>query len=66
MKAYDVKAVLAAAYYDPRYAAFVSQNTGAKVVPMANQAGARPGTEDYLTMADYNVRQLTAALGEGK
>jgi len=66
MKADNVKVVLAAAYYDARYADFVSQNTGAKVVPMANQAGARPGTEEYLSMADYNVRQLAAALSNKK
>jgi ABC-type Zn uptake system ZnuABC Zn-binding protein ZnuA len=65
MKANEVKAVLAAAYYDPRYAQFVSDNTGAKVVNMAHQAGARPGTEDYLAMIDYNVRQVVAALGSG-
>jgi len=58
-----IKVVLAAAYYDPRYAQFVSDNSGAKVVHMANQAGARPGTDDYLSMIDYNVRQLAAALG---
>jgi zinc/manganese transport system substrate-binding protein len=64
MKVSRVKAVLASAYYDPRYASFVAQNTGAKVVPMANQAGARPGTEEYLSMVDYNVRQVAAALGD--
>ncbi|MBM4259140.1 MAG: zinc ABC transporter substrate-binding protein [Deltaproteobacteria bacterium] len=66
MKANNVRAVLATAYYDIRYADFVSQNTGAKVVPMAHQAGARPGTDEYLNMADYNVRQLAAALGSVK
>jgi hypothetical protein len=30
---------------------------------MANQAGARPGTDDYLGMVGYNVKQLLAALG---
>lgn len=63
MKATDVKAVLASAYYDPRYAQFVSENTGAKVASMANQAGARPGTDDYIAMVDYNMQQLVAALG---
>jgi ABC-type Zn uptake system ZnuABC Zn-binding protein ZnuA len=62
MKANGVKAVLATAYYDARYADFVSQNTGAKVINMAHQVGARPGTAEYLTMMDYDVRQLTAAL----
>jgi ABC-type Zn uptake system ZnuABC Zn-binding protein ZnuA len=63
MKTNGVKVVLASAYYDPRYAQFVSENTGAKVASMANQAGARPGTDDYIAMVDYNVRQLVAALG---
>ncbi|MCS6924845.1 MAG: metal ABC transporter substrate-binding protein [Candidatus Binatia bacterium] len=63
MRANVVRAVLAAAYYDPRYARFVSEQTGATVVFMANQAGARPGTDEYLSMIDYNVRQIAAALG---
>jgi ABC-type Zn uptake system ZnuABC Zn-binding protein ZnuA len=66
MKASGVKAVLAAAYYDPRYASFIAENTGAKIATMANQAGARPGTEEYLSMVDYNVRQVAEALGNGK
>ena len=62
MQAREVKVVLAAAYYDPRYAEFVASNTGAAVVNMANQGAARPGTEQYLDMIDYNVTQLSAAL----
>ncbi|MGE0679840.1 MAG: metal ABC transporter substrate-binding protein [Candidatus Binatia bacterium] len=65
MRTDGIKIVLATAYYDPRYAEFVSDNTGAKVVNMAHQAGARPGTEDYLAMMDYNVRRLAAALDSG-
>ncbi len=66
MKASGVKAVLTAAYYDPRYARFIADNTGATIATMANQAGARPGTETYLNMVDYNVRQIAAALGNGQ
>jgi ABC-type Zn uptake system ZnuABC Zn-binding protein ZnuA len=66
MKVSGVKAVLAAAYYDPRYASFIAENTGAKIATMANQAGARPGTEEYLSMVDFNVQQIAAALGNGK
>ena len=62
MKANGVRAVLAVAYYDPRYAQFVSENSGATVVPMAVQADSRPGTAHYLDMVDYNVKQLAAAL----
>ena len=63
MKANGVRAVLAVAYYDPRYAQFISENSGAAVVPMAVQANSRPGTAHYLDMLDYNVKQLSAVLG---
>lgn len=62
MQAQDVKLILASAYYDPRHAQFVAHNTQAKVVPLANQVGARAGTDDYLGMVEYNIRQLVTAL----
>jgi ABC-type Zn uptake system ZnuABC Zn-binding protein ZnuA len=62
MQAQGVKLILASAYYDPRHAQFVAQHTGARIVPLANQVGAREGTDDYLSMVDYNVRQLVTAL----
>ena len=65
MRTEQVGVVLTTAYYDPRYARFVSEKTGAAVVPVAHQVGARPGTGDYLSMSDYNVKQLAAALGAG-
>lgn len=65
MRAEQVGVVLTTAYYDPRYARFVSEKTGAAVVPIAHQVGARPGTGDYLAMSEYNVRQLAAALEAG-
>lgn len=65
MKADHVRLILAAAYYDPRHAEFVASQTGATVVRMANQVGARPGTDEYLAMVNYNVDQLVAALRGG-
>jgi zinc/manganese transport system substrate-binding protein len=62
MKKENIKVILANAYYDPRHANFISTQTGAKVVNMANLVGARPGTDDYFSMLDYNVRQLAKAL----
>ncbi|MGE0823600.1 MAG: metal ABC transporter substrate-binding protein [Candidatus Binatia bacterium] len=62
MKETGVKVVLASAYYDPRYANFVTENTGATVALMAHQAGARSGTDDYISMIDYNVQQVISAL----
>jgi zinc/manganese transport system substrate-binding protein len=62
MRAEQVKLVVWVPYYDPRHAQFISRNTGATVVNMAHQVGARPGTDDYISMIDYNVRSLAAAL----
>jgi len=66
MRAEKVPLVLTSVFYDPRHARFVSERTGAKVVNMAHQVGAREGTDDYLSMIDYNVRQVVAALGGGR
>jgi ABC-type Zn uptake system ZnuABC Zn-binding protein ZnuA len=63
MQAQRVPLILASAYYDPRHARFLAQHTGAKIVEMANQVGARTGTDDYFSMIEYNVRQCLAALG---
>lgn len=53
--------VLASPYFDPRHARFVAERTGARVAEMAHQVGSRPGTDDYLAMVDYNVRQVVGA-----
>lgn len=66
MRAEGVTVVLAASYYDPRHAQFISEHTGARVVNMAQQVGAREGVDDYISMVEYNVRQLLIALGGGK
>ncbi len=65
MRAESVPVVLAVVFYDSRHARFVAEQTGATVVTLAHQVGAREGTDDYLSMVDYNVRQLAAALGGG-
>jgi ABC-type Zn uptake system ZnuABC Zn-binding protein ZnuA len=62
MRAQRIKLILANPYFDPRAAQLVAQQTGARVVQVAHQVGAREGTDEYLKMVDYNVRQLAAAL----
>jgi ABC-type Zn uptake system ZnuABC Zn-binding protein ZnuA len=62
MRAQGVKVILANPYFDPRFAQFVAERTGAQVVNIAHMVGARPGTDDYIAMLDYDVRQLAAAL----
>jgi zinc/manganese transport system substrate-binding protein len=62
MQADRVGLILSSVYFDPRHAAWVAERTGAKIVPLAHQVGAREGTGDYLAAIDANVRALAAAL----
>lgn len=59
VKQEGIALLLSSAYYDPRHANVVADQTGIRVVPMAHQVGARPGTDEYLQMIDYNVNVLT-------
>ncbi len=63
MKESDCKIILSVQYFDPRHPAFVAEQTGAVVIPMANQPGGRPGSESYLDFVNYNAEQLLKALG---
>ena len=53
--------LLATPYFDPRHARFVAEQSGVRVVPMAHQVGSRPGTDDYVSMIDYDVKQVFGA-----
>lgn len=59
MKTTNSSYILTAAYYNPRYATFLAEKTGATILPMANQGEARPGTENYIGLIEYNVRTLS-------
>ena len=54
------RAILALPYFPSRHARFVSENTGVKIVKMAHMPLSRPGTTDYFSMLEYNVRALLA------
>jgi ABC-type Zn uptake system ZnuABC Zn-binding protein ZnuA len=62
MRAQGVKLIIAAPYYDPRHARFLSEATGAKVAYLAHEVGARQGADDYIAMVNYNVNELANAL----
>jgi len=65
MRAQGVKIVVSAPYYDPRHARFISEATGATVVYLAQQVGAREGADDYVAMVNYNVQALVKGLRAG-
>jgi zinc/manganese transport system substrate-binding protein len=62
MRSERIPLILSTAYFDPRHAHWVAERTGARVVLLAHQAGARSGAEGYLEAIDYNVRQVVTAL----
>jgi ABC-type Zn uptake system ZnuABC Zn-binding protein ZnuA len=62
MQAERVRLIFSSAYYEPRYAEFVARETGAAILPLANQGGARPGTDDYKSYMEYNIRTLVEGL----
>lgn len=61
MKSEGIQLIFASPYFDIRHARFVSKNTEARIIPLAHQVGARPGADNYLSMIDYNVRQVAEA-----
>jgi ABC-type Zn uptake system ZnuABC Zn-binding protein ZnuA len=60
-----VDLILSSVYFDPRHARWVAERTGARIVPLAHQVGARESAVDYLSTVDYNVRVLREALEAG-
>jgi ABC-type Zn uptake system ZnuABC Zn-binding protein ZnuA len=58
MKTLEVEIVLSSSYFDPRHARWVAERSGARIAEMAHQVGARPGTDDYVSMIDHNVRAV--------
>ncbi len=66
MKSHKVGIILSAPYFDKRHAEFVSQNTGATVLPMCHQAGAQPGTDAYFDMVSHNMETMISALKKTK
>jgi zinc/manganese transport system substrate-binding protein len=65
MKADHVGLILSSVYFDPRHASWVAERTGARIVPLAHQVGARAGTGDYVAAIDANVRALAEAIAHG-
>ena len=64
MKEEKVPVLLTASYFPSKHVRFVSDKTGAAILELAHQVGARPGTENYISMIDFNVRQLLKGFAE--
>ncbi len=66
MKTESVPIIFSAPYFDERHASFVSENTGATVLPMCHQTKARPNTDSYFDMIRHNMETVIAALDGGQ
>ena len=62
MKEDKIKVIMAVPWADYKLAERIAQETGAKVVLVANGVGALKGTDTYLDTIDYNVKAVAQAL----
>jgi zinc/manganese transport system substrate-binding protein len=64
MKAKNVKIILVEPYFDLKTPNSIARETGAKVLVMAPSVGAEKEITDYVSLFDYDVKLLGAALKE--
>jgi zinc/manganese transport system substrate-binding protein len=64
MKAKNVKIILVEPYFDLKTPNSIARGTGAKVLVMAPSVGAEKEITDYISLFDYDVKLLAAALKE--
>ena len=61
-----VPAIVQATYFPKGTAEAVAKRSGSSVLLLCQGVGELPACSDYLTMLDYNVQQLAAALGSAR
>jgi ABC-type Zn uptake system ZnuABC Zn-binding protein ZnuA len=64
MKTQSVSVIFSAPYFDARHGIFVSENTGARVLPMCHQTQARTDTSSYFDMIRHNMETVIQALSQ--
>ena len=62
IKEKKIKAIIQPVYYSRESTEALAKRTGAKVTIICQNAGEVPGTEDYISLFDYNVKTLSEAL----
>jgi ABC-type Zn uptake system ZnuABC Zn-binding protein ZnuA len=64
MKRQNIKIILVEPYFDLKTPNAISRETGARVVVMPPSVGGVKGTEDYVSLFDYDVKLLADAIRE--
>jgi len=62
MKRTGAKVIVMEPFYDRKTADFVASKTGAKVLVLPPSVGGVKGVGDYISVMDYDIKQLAAAL----
>lgn len=62
MKENGVKAIIQPVYYSRESTDALAKRVGGKVYIICQNAGEVPGTDDYISLFDYNVKTITEAL----
>lgn len=62
IKENGIKAIVQPVYYSRESTGALARRSGAKVYIICQNAGELPGTEDYLSLFDYNVNTISEAL----
>lgn len=65
MKEDGVKAIIIEPNKEKKTPEFIAEKTGAKVLVLPGTVGGNEETEDYISLFDYNLAQLAAAIGGG-
>ncbi|HXQ23411.1 MAG TPA: metal ABC transporter substrate-binding protein [Candidatus Acidoferrales bacterium] len=66
MQAQHCKLVIKEPFYPENLTRVVAEKTGAQVLTLPESPGGAPGTDDYFSFMDYNVKQVAAALAAAK
>ena len=66
MKAQNARVILVQPFQNRKTAETVARQTGAVVLDIAQQPGARPNTDTYFQLMDYVVQTLATALRDAK
>jgi len=58
----NIRAIVVEPFYDTSAADQIARSTGTKVLRLVTSVGGVEEAKDYISMMDYNVRTLAAAL----
>lgn len=66
MQAEHCTLIIKEPFYPENLTRIVAEKTGAKVLVLPESPGGAPGTDDYFSFIDYDVKQVAAALAASK